>query len=300
MSATLETPSNSRIAIETHRNAVDLPVRVPGVGTPQRCWRGIRSTLEMLVLGVAVVLGWLLKSFRTRERLEHGLVLVLPGIEGQSCLNHNIVRGLGDAGVPGCIRIFDWTTRLIVLFLVHLRWRKLHQRGVQNLIQQIRDYRRDYPGRPIYLIGHSGGAAILVLALQELPEDCQVDRAILLAGALSADFNLAPALRRVKRGIWSFHSSLDLFYLGLGTLVFGTLDGPRVVSGGCHGFRLPPNASEEDKALYAERLHQVPFSRKMIPSFNLGGHLGCTNRVFVAEWVAPLIDISRPTAPETS
>src|SRR5262245_33287304 len=122
MSSSLDTPTAVRISDMSNGETVRLPVRVPGVSPVRRTLRGIRSILEMFVLAAAVVLGWLLRPFRTRERMENGLVIVLPGIEGQSCLNHNIVRGLGDAGVPAAMRIFDWTTRLIVLFLVHLRW----------------------------------------------------------------------------------------------------------------------------------------------------------------------------------
>lgn len=293
MTSPLKTLPSSDALLATSTNPISLPVRVPGLSPVRRFLRALRSNLEMLVLYAAVFLGNLLRQFRTPERHEHGLVLVLPGIEGESFLNHNIVRGLADAGVPAALRIFDWTTRFVGFFLIHLRSTRLHKKAIGKLTQQIIDYRREYPEKPIYLIGHSGGAAIAALTVQQLPEECQVDGVILLAAALSPGFNFAPALRHVKRGLWSFHSHWDFIFLSIGTIACGTLDGRWTTSGGKVGFHVPDDASAEDKKLYAERLHQIPFCREMRESYNFGSHLSCTNRVFIAEWVAPLIDIPR-------
>lgn len=290
MTSSLKTPPSSSPSTTLPGLTKLTPVRMPGVTAKQRHWKGIRFCLEIPIHGVAIMLGFLLKRFRTPERMEHGLVIVLPGIEGQSFLNHNVVRGLDAAGYCGAIRIFDWTTRLYPLFLVHLRSRMLHRRAIRKLRQQIVDYCRDYPGRPISLIGHSGGAGIVSLTLRELPDDCQVDHVVLLAAALSPGFNLASSLKHVKHRLWSFYSPYDIAFLALGTVVCGTIDGRWTVSGGNCGFHLPDDVTDEDRALYAERLRQVRFQSDMVRSYNLGEHLGWTSSVFVAEWIAPLLN----------
>ena len=75
----------------------------------ERFSRGGLSVLGDLVHPLGRFTGKLLHHLRTPERLQHGLVLVLPGIEGESCINHNIAHGLADGGVSSAIEIFDWT-----------------------------------------------------------------------------------------------------------------------------------------------------------------------------------------------
>ena len=195
------------------------------------------------------------------------------------------------------IEIHDWTTQVILLFLVHLRSGWWHQRSIKKLVDRIREYRQSHPGRPIYVVGHSGGGALLVYALQNLPQDCSITGAILLGPALSPRFNLAPALRHVEQGLWNFHSPLDCFFLGLGTLLCGTFDGQHTVSGGNTGFAIPEDASPDDHAQYETKLHQQPFRAEMLGSYNLGGHMGWTNQVFAAEWLAPILNphLASPT-----
>ncbi|MCK4602784.1 MAG: hypothetical protein KAU28_09980, partial [Phycisphaerae bacterium] len=47
-------------------------------------------------------------KFMTEDRLEGGLVIILPGIEGESELNRNIRRGLVSAGVYRAMPIHSW------------------------------------------------------------------------------------------------------------------------------------------------------------------------------------------------
>lgn len=263
----------------------------PTVTSPLvRLGRALVSLVGVVLHPLGMLMGCTVRSLRTAERLDRGLVLVLPGIEGQSFLNQSLARGLAEAGLKEAIEIHDWTTHVILLFLVHLRWTWWHNRSIVKLVKRIRDYRESHPGRPIYLVGHSGGGALLVHALQDLPQDCSVTGAILLGPALSTQFNLAPALRHVEQGLWNFHSPLDCVFLGMGTLLCGTFDGRHSLSGGNRGFTPPPNVSPEDRELYSSKLHQEPFRAEMMGSYNFGGHMGWTNRVFAAEWLAPIID----------
>ncbi len=259
----------------------------PWLHHTRRTWLGTRSA----VAGLALPLGplWAVRQPTVNEqRLADGLVLVLPGIEGSGPVNRSIAAGLGDAGVPAAIRVHDWTTGLWPLLLFHLRARRRNRRQAQALAGFIVRYQDAFPGRPVSLVGHSGGGALAVWTLEALPPDRTVSTAVLLGPALSPAYALGPALRKVQRGIWHFYSPLDLFLLGLGTLLFGTVDGRHAFSAGLFGFQ-PPRGTPAEADLYRQRLHQRCYRPAMARRFHLGGHFGWANRVFVAETLGPLL-----------
>jgi pimeloyl-ACP methyl ester carboxylesterase len=203
---------------------------------------------------------------------------LLPGIEGAGPLNWSIVQGILDAGGAAAIRVVDWTTGFWPFFAFHLRARRRNRRKAETIARMIVDYQNDYPGRPVYLIGHSGGAALGVWVLEALPEDRAITAAILLGPALSPGYPLTPALERTTEGVWNFFSPFDLLFLALGTSLLGTFDGRHGVSAGSCGFR-------ESHA----RLHQRRYHFGMLTCFHPGGHFGWANRVFVATTLAPLL-----------
>ena len=258
----------------------------------QHFTRGCLSLLGIALHPLGRFCGRWLNDLRTPERFEQGLVLVLPGIEGQSLLNHSIARGLADGGVPAAIEIFDWTTGVFLLFLYHLRGSRRHRIQAEKIAQRIVEYRGRYPGRPVHLVGHSGGGAMVVLSLERLPIDVKITSAILLLAGISPGYNLARALRHTECGIFSFHSRFDVFFLGLATLIAGTIDGPHTVSAGMVGFRPGRELDAAERELYRERLHETPFHAGMVADFNYGGHMGASNRAFVARHVAPLLNPS--------
>jgi pimeloyl-ACP methyl ester carboxylesterase len=251
--------------------------------------RGGLSSLGCLVPWGGRLCGALLNRFRTPERYEQGLVLVLPGIESESFLNHSVVWGLADGGWQGATELEDWTTSCTLLFLYHLRGGRRNALQAQRIADRIVAYQDQYPGRPVHLIGHSGGGALTILILEALPAGRQVTSAILLAAAIAPNYPLQTALSKTERGVWNFWSPLDWFFLGAGTLVFGTLDGQLRCSAGMIGFQEPTDLSEAEQLAYREQLHQERYSPQMARTFNLGGHFGCTNRAFVETWVAPLL-----------
>jgi hypothetical protein len=254
-----------------------------------RTWRGSISAAASL----AIPLGgwWLGEADRLRQpaRLANGLAVVLPGIEGRGPVSRSIFRGINDSGFPGAVILWDWTTGLWPLLLFHLRSQRRNRRKGSALARLVIAYQNDYPGQPVYLVGHSGGAAVAAWAMEALPEGRAVTGAVMLGAALSPAFPLGPALRKVRGHLWSFWSPLDLPLLGAGTLIFGTSDGRHSVSAGLCGFNVPRGATAEVKELYHRRLRQRRYKLGMARQFNLGGHFGCANRVFVAEVVAPLL-----------
>jgi pimeloyl-ACP methyl ester carboxylesterase len=259
-------------------------------------WRGLRrglrgclSALSSLASPCGYFFSGRLRALATPRRLRHGYTIVLPGIEGESLLNQDIAWGLADVGLPHAIEIYDWTTRNSLSFISHLRsWHRNRQQASQ-IAARIQAYQTAYPARPVHLIGHSGGGALALLALAALPSTQCVTSAILLAPAVSRSFNLTAALRRTEWGIWNFSTPLDILYLRAATCVVGTLDRRYTVAAGASGFSRPEGLTPAERELYQSRLHERPYHLRMAASFNLGGHFGCTNRVFAAEWLAPLL-----------
>lgn len=265
-----------------------------------RLWRGVLCWLTFVV----TPLGWFCRGRLVRrlepERLQHGLVLVLTGIEGRSFLNVGLLAGLIDGGIRSAVEIVDWTTgnRLFVLF--HLRGWKRNNRIALELANKIVAYQDHYPGRPVWLVGHSGGGGMALLIAGALPPGRKVTGIVMLATAVSPRIDFAPALANVKTCIWNYYSWFDVFFLWFGTTLLGTIDGPHGPAAGAIGLRGERVKNEEASG----RLVQVRWNWRMLKQFNLGEHFGCVHRVFVAEEIAPLIrsterGFQSPTEDET-
>jgi pimeloyl-ACP methyl ester carboxylesterase len=229
-------------------------------------------------------------SIKTPNRVSQGYVVILPGIEGASLLNSDIAKGLADGGVPSSIEVYDWTTGSWLLAGVNLRFYWRNEREARKIVNKIVSYQDMHPGKPVHLIGHSAGGGVAVLVLENLPANRQITSAILLAPAIAPDYDLRRALRRTQFGIYNYYSSYDVGWLKAGTTIMGTVDGSHCSAAGAVGFTAPWGLDQEDRRLYAERLHQQRYTRQMAASGHTGGHLGWANRKFVAEWLAPVLD----------
>jgi len=228
-------------------------------------------------------------DYASAGRYGKGLVLVLPGIEGRGVFNQQIVDGLGQAGVPYALEIYDWTSGVTIGFLAHLMDYKHNRQEARRIAWRLVTYRHNFPGRPIWLVGQSGGGGVLVLALEELPKGFQVDGAVLLAPALSQEYNLGPALRHCRGPMYHYYSPNDAFFLGMGTELFGTIDRKYESAAGRRGFQKSLRLSAGDAALYNTRLHQVDCSTPGNSPGHVGLHLTSSSPRFIAKVVAPII-----------
>jgi pimeloyl-ACP methyl ester carboxylesterase len=229
------------------------------------------------------------QDLRRPERYENGLILILPGIEGRSELNINLARGLDDGGLRSAIEIYDWTAGRAMGWFVNLTDEERNRRRAERIGARIRQYQRAHPGRAVHVIGHSGGGGVAVFVLEELPREARITSALLLAPALSPDYDLRRALRRTELGIWNFYSPYDVGFLNVGTTVFGTIDRSHSAAAGSVGFDEPAYLGVEGRSLYRNKLHQVRYNERMRRSGNLGDHTGWVSRKFAREWLAPLL-----------
>lgn len=217
--------------------------------------------------------------------LDRGLVVVLPGIDGQTAYSEAACRALASrCGDIAAIELYDWTSPMGALASQCDQLRNRKQAAA--LANRIAHYQAAYPGRPVHLIGHSGGTAIAVWALESLPPQAEVEGIVLLASSLSGDYDLSAALRRTRKGIVNFCSDRDVMLLDVGTRMIGTMDGQHVVAAGNAGFSQPATCGN---AGAYDRLFQVRWDEQAARNGNDGGHFSCMSSRFVAHSVQPLL-----------
>lgn len=229
------------------------------------------------------------QPFVTPDRLTRGYTIVVVGVNGDNSLTAGLAPGLVEGGYPGAVEVVDWTTGFWPLFIYHLRAGNRHRAGARLIAEKIAAYQARYPGREVNLVGFSAGAVVAVEAVEALGEGQEIDRVILLAGAISPLHDLRPVLRRTRKGVWSYYQPQDVVALWAGTLLAGTADGHHIMSAGAVGFWPRLGLSDKERQLYRDKLVQLPYQPQMALSGNLGGHFQCTGRKFVARWISPLL-----------
>lgn len=243
-----------------------------------------KAILLMFFAGLCVCGGCGMQSqpYVTPDRLQRGLVIVLPGIEGRSALNRSICQGLDEGGVNWAIELNDWTSEWGPL--VNLRSEERNRRKAVEISDRINRYRVAFPERPVILVGQSGGAAIAVWVAEASHPAEPLEGLVLVNAALSPEYSLIPALRNTRRGIATFYSPRDWFMLGLGTRIFQTMDGQHSVSAGKEGFVAPQPAPEE-----YHRLYQIGWNSQMADTGHTGLHVTSAASDFVSQFIAPLV-----------
>jgi pimeloyl-ACP methyl ester carboxylesterase len=228
------------------------------------------------------------------DRLDRGYTIVLPGIWGSQPVDYGIVMGLKDGDVQSAVELHDWTAGALRL-VYNLRAIDHNQGEARKIAAKIVAYQDRYPGRPVHLVGYSGGAGMAVLTLEALPADRPVTDAILLAPTLASDYDLRPAMRHTTHGIRNFYSPLDVPILMVLSTAFGTTEGRHTAAAGAIGFQTPGGSNADERLDYEKRVPQQAYNLNMLMDGHGGGHFGWANRTFVARHVAPLL--VAPVAP---
>jgi pimeloyl-ACP methyl ester carboxylesterase len=218
-------------------------------------------------------------------------LIYVPGIGGRGSSDAAWIRGLRTGGYEGKAEIFDWTGPLEPVQALWAHGR--HRQQAQHIADRIRSLRAEAPRAPIILAGHGAGAGLVILALEDLPPSTRVDGIVLLAPALSRTYDLTAALRRVHGHVDVFCSDRDTLVLGVGTFLFGTVDGVHGEAAGQSGFIRPSRAPAEQYGKL--RTHHFSRARQLLGDD--GSHFGCLNSNLAAALVTPLLPRSQmPTA----
>ncbi len=250
---------------------------------------GLKSMLGLCLAPLGGLVANFHRTLSCPARLEHGLIIILPGIEGCSSVNDSIARGLVAGQLSHAIQIIDWR-RFRPWNPLHLAMQRHNRTQARVVAELIINYQRDFPGQPVHLIGHSAGAGMALFVLEHLTEDQAVTSVTLLSAAVSRRFDVERLLDRTTAGIWNFYSPLDLPTVGIGTMLFGTMDRCHTVSAGALGFltRNDSSLSSGDSRQRRPELNQIPYQKSMARSWNFGGHFGSTNAVFVRDNIVPI------------
>lgn len=218
-----------------------------------------------------------------------GLVIVADGVGGFNVCGLWLKWAARRAGPPLNVRVVRWG-------LGFGRWyadlsRTANQElQAQRVARAIRLHRERRSRAPVFLVGKSGGCAVLVKALERL-SGVGVERLILLAPALSPRYDLTRALNNVNNEAVVFWSPLDVLFLGIGTGLFGTSDRVRGWGAGMVGFRKPSATDSPERIRAYRKLRQVRWSPRMSATGYLGGHLGTDSPFFLKRYVLPLLRV---------
>jgi len=193
--------------------------------------------------------------------------------------------GLRAAGFKGELLYWRWhLTWRACLVIPALADRRLLERESRRLADYIADLRREFPDRPVYLMGYSCGGYVAVRALELLGGTEKVDAAAVLAGAVSPLRDLRPACRSLTGPLVISSSPADWFIVGLGTLLFGTADRVFVPSMGMIG---PWGGARR-----CEKIVSIRWGPRMLGYLHLGGHFSAASSGFIRRIIVPALGIT--------
>lgn len=222
------------------------------------------------------------------ERLSRGCVFYLTGVAGECGTDRFLIEGLKRADLDLGVLVYDWTD-LQGGRRSNLQSYEEHRVQAERIAERIVTYQRLNPGKPVHLLGYSGGAAMVAFVLESLPPEHAVDSAIMLAPVVAPEYDLTRAMAGSRGPIYCFYSSLDLGALMLCTTLMGNMDGFKGKAAGAAGFVPPAHLTPVEQEAYRRRLIQVGYDSRMLAAGHLGGHYGWTNPWFVGQWIVPLL-----------
>ncbi|HKI18750.1 MAG TPA: hypothetical protein VKA15_12765 [Isosphaeraceae bacterium] len=226
------------------------------------------------------------------DPLDRPLAIVADGVGGLDVCGTGLRYVMGAQGLPHAIEIYPWGHGFgrWLADLTDVENRDAKARSIAEMITRFKTARTD---ERVFLVAKSGGSGVIVKALELLDQDA-VECVILLAPALSPRYDLNRALRAVRHEMVVFWSPFDVFILGLGTLVFGTIDRVRTAGAGLVGFADPAEGDLPGarSAAYS-KVRQIRWRPAMIATGYLGGHFGPDSPLFLKKYVLPLL---RPPA----
>jgi hypothetical protein len=227
---------------------------------------------------------------------QQGIVFYVCGAGGGSFLSSwapGVRKGIQDSGRQIEFREFIWQTGLGVL--ADQTSSVTYKRSKANkLAQSIIDYKKEYPERPVSLIGLSAGTAIVIYTLEALPEECAVDHVILLGSSIGANYDITSALMRVKDNMVVFTSAKDEI-LTVFVPITGSADRKYVGTDlvGICGFHQPGMMDEVKQNLY-KKVRTIAWQPIFAEVGDNGGHTDKTNPQFVTRYLVPIISANHP------
>lgn len=218
---------------------------------------------------------------KANPQLSRNVTFVLHGLDGAGPWYSGLIGGLRHGQEGEQVELVAWGAPLSVL--PNLLFTPFHKAAESHLAQRITQWREVNPGGRITLVGHSAGCGVVLGSLGRLPTSVQVDNVVLLAPAVSENYDLAPALAHTAGTMHVFYSGSDQVLPS--TFLTGTYEGAPGNSAGRGGF---DSARALEPELQAH-LQQHPHQREWNKLGCGGGHFGWRARPFVEQVLAPLV-----------
>lgn len=250
--------------------------------------------LSLLVTSLSTLGGCWSPPPPTPQQLDRGLVILFPGIEGGPWQVEGPYRGFRAAGVEAAIRAHNWKRWFGSLCnLIDIR---RNREMAAQLAREIAEYARDYPQRPIDLVGYSGGGGLALFVAESLSDGVRLRNVVLVQAAISPDYDLLPTLRHIDGVIVNLYSERDCVIVGAGTKLFGTMDRRKTESAGYVGF-------DVSRAIADATLRDRLVQRAWTPADRTLGHNGGHHDIVASRWnrivIAPyLLPNREETAPQ--
>jgi hypothetical protein len=208
------------------------------------------------------------------------VVIHVVGWNGPTNGDRDLLVALREAGVTSELRTYDWTNGHRSLMAL---WHAQHSsKPAKQLAAYLQELKSDQ--KRIDLIADSSGCGVVLDALAQLPADVKVRAVVLSSPAVSSGYDLRPALASVEKGIYSFNSDRDWIILGIGTRIFGTVDGRHTAGAGKVGFRIDPLDPAYGK------LHQISYDAAWKQTYgHTGQHTHALLPTFAKAKLAPLL-----------
>ncbi len=220
------------------------------------------------------------------------VVFVANGSGDYRTTSAAISQAVRDTGMPLRVETLVWSHGYSRLLADHLDHGNHIEEG-QRLAALVAASQQTCPDRAVYLVGHSSGSAVVLAAAEALPPG-SIERIVLLAPAVSKDYDLRPALRSSRQGIDVFSSRRDVGALGIGTGILGTADHRWSAAAGRVGFN-PAATCPGDDALFA-KLRNHPWDPCVAWTGNHGSHYGAIQPAFTRAYLLPLLTRSPRSA----
>jgi len=260
--------------------------------------RNYRALAAVALVSLSCVVGGCATGYEhSHEKEQYGQVFYLDGSGGGHALSPwawGVRQGLTMGGFPGDVYTFPWNTGLgpTADESAGVDYKRGEARKLAGLIRRYQD---EHPGRPVTLIGYSAGTAIAVFALEELPPSHQVDDVVLLGSALSRNYDLTEALRRVKDRFVVYTSPNDAVLIAF-VGVIGTADREfcGLCAAGLAGFDRGAAADDPETSAQYRKIEYVPWRPEFALAGNDGGHAGWVHPRFIQEHVAPILRSATP------
>jgi hypothetical protein len=220
-----------------------------------------------------------------------GAVFYVCGAGSGSILTNwapGVRKGFEEANAPEEFREFIWQTGLGA-WADQTSSVNYKRSKAARLAGEILTYKKDHPEGGVTLIGLSAGTAVVVYALESLPESCRVNHVILLGSSLDASYDMREALLRVEDNVVVFTSDKDEI-LTVFVPMTGSADRQFVGTDlvGICGFHRPNHANEATRILYS-KIRTIPWHPVFAEVGDNGLHTDTTHPEFVKKYLVPIV-----------